>query len=557
MTLKKYCLLYLMLLCYLNIQAQNKEGKIIDTLQTERLEEVIISPFHINTKLQNTPASIGILSKKDLLQNNTTDISTVINTVSGVFMQSSNFTTNRISIRGIGARTPYGTNKIRAFYGNIPLTSGNSETVIDDIDLENLNQIEIIKGPLSSVYGAGLGGAILISPQLSKKNGQTAGISTVAGSYGLLKNSLNYSLNEKQGSLNLSYHKLKTDGWRENSAYNRERITLAGELFKKENSKLTYFSNYTYLKAYIPSSINKIMFDTNPQAGAPNWVASKGLKEYKSTLAGLAYDSKLNENLHNSTSIFINYKDSNEPRPFDILRQYTFATGVRTQFSGNFRIASIENQFIAGVEYFADNYKGNTFENLYKQNNGQGSLQGNQLTETGQKRHFYNVFAQIRTLLSKHFEIQAGLNYNKTQFELENYDLTLTQNYSYDGIFSPQLSLLFKPNEQQTVYFSASRGFSLPATEETLTSSGTINTDIKPENGYNFEIGSKCYFFNKKLYTEVSIYRMEIKDLLVAKRVGDDQYVGVNAGETFHQGIEMKLNHNWPINKFFTLNSYA
>lgn len=557
MILKKYCLLYLMLLCYLNIQAQNKEGKTIDSLKTENLKEVLISPLHINTNLQDTPASIGILSKKDLLQNNTTDISTVINTVSGVFMQSSNFTTNRISIRGIGARTPYGTNKIRAFYGNIPLTSGNSETVIDDIDLENLNQIEIIKGPLSSVYGAGLGGAILISPQLSKKNGQTAGISTVAGSYGLLKNSLNYSLNEKQGSLNLSYHKLKTDGWRENSAYNREGITLAGELFKKENSKLTYFSNYTYLKAYIPSSINKIMFDTNPQAGAPNWVASKGFKEYKSTLAGLAYDSNLNENLHNSTSIFINYKDSNEPRPFDILRQYTFATGVRTQFSGNFRIASIENQFITGIEYFADNYKGNTFENLYKQNNGQGSLQGNQLTETGQKRHFYNVFSQIRTLLSKQFEIQAGLNYNKTQFEVENYDLTLTQNYSYDGIFSPQLSLLFKPNEQQTVYFSASRGFSLPATEETLTSSGTINTDIKPENGYNFEIGSKCYFFNKKLYTEFSIYRMEIKDLLVAKRVGDDQYVGVNAGETFHQGIEMKLNHNWPINKFFTLNSYA
>lgn len=169
MILKKYCLLYFLLICYLNIQAQNKEGKTIDSLKTENLKEVLISPLHINTNLQDTPASIGILSKKDLLQNNTTDISTVINTVSGVFMQSSNFTTNRISIRGIGTRTPYGTNKIRAFYGNIPLTSGNSETVIDDIDLENLNQIEIIKGPLSSVYGAGLGGAILISPQLSKK----------------------------------------------------------------------------------------------------------------------------------------------------------------------------------------------------------------------------------------------------------------------------------------------------------------------------------------------------------------------------------------------------
>lgn len=363
-------------------------------------------------------------------------------------------------------------------------------------------------------------------------------------------------MNEKHSSLNLSYHKLEIEGWRKNSAYNREGITLAGELFKKQNSKLTYFSNYTYLKAFIPSSINKTMFENSPQSGAPTWVASKGYKEYKSTLAGLAYDFKINENLSNSTSIFINYKDSNEPRPFDILRQYTFASGARTQFLGNFKIKEIENQFIAGIEYFTDNYTGNTFENLYQQNNGQGSLQGNQLTENRQKRHFYNIFSQIRTLLSKYFEVQAGLNYNKTQFELENYNLNSTQEYSYDGIFSPQLSLLFKASEQRTFYFSASHGFSLPATEETLASNGKINPDIKPENGYNFEAGGKLYFFNKKLYTEFAVYRMEIKDLLVAKRVGDDQYVGVNAGKTFHEGIEITLKHNWQINRFFALNSY-
>lgn len=556
MNLKKYCLSLFVFFVFQNILAQKKEGKNIDSLGTEKLKEVVISSLHIDNNLLNTPASIGILSKKDLLQNNATDITTVINTIPGVFMQSSNFATTRISIRGIGARTTYGTNKIRAFYGSIPLTSGNSETVIDDIDLENLNQIEIIKGPLSSVYGAGLGGAILISPQLSKNGNQSAGISSVFGSFGLLKNSLNFGLDEKNGSLNISCHNLKTDGWRENSAYKREGITLAGELFRKKNSKLTYFSNYTYLKAFIPSSINKNTFENNPKSGAPTWVASKGYKEYKSTLGGLAYDFKINKNLNNSTSVFINYKDSNEPRPFDILRQYTFATGARTQFSGNFKTGRIENNFIAGIEYFTDTYKGNTFENLYQQNNGLGSLEGNQLTETGQKRHFYNIFSQLRTLLSDQFEIQAGLNYNKTKFSLDNYIENTNQEYSYDGIFSPQLSLLFKPNSQQTVYFSVSRGFSLPATEETLTSEGTINTNIKPENGYNFEVGGKLYFFNKKLYTEIAVYRMEIKDLLVAKRVGDDQYAGLNAGKTFHEGIEITLNHNWPINRFFSLNSY-
>jgi len=557
---KKYLLFLFILFISKNILAQEKEVQNIDSVKTQKLNEVLISPLHINRDLQNSPASIGILSEKELLRNNTTDISNVINTIPGVFMQSSNITTTRISIRGIGARTPYGTNKIRAFYGSIPLTSGNSETVIDDIDLQNINQIEVIKGPLSSIYGAGLGGAILISPQTLKNGQYQAEVSSVFGSFGLLKNRVSFDLNEKSSSVSLNYHNLKTDGWRENSAYNREGITLSGELFRKKNSKLTYFSNYTYLKAYIPSSINKTAFDNNPQSGAPTWVASKGFKEYKSTLGGLAYDFKINDHLTNSTSVFINYKDSNEPRPFDVLRQYTFASGVRTQFSGDFTIGKIKNQFIGGIEYFRDNYSGNTFENLYQQNNGNGSLQGDQLTATDQKRHFYNIFSQIRTLLSDQFEIQAGLNYNKTKFELQD-DFPASANnpkekYSYDGIFSPQLSFLYKPNEVRTFYFSVSRGFSLPATEETLTSTGNINPDIKPETGYNFELGGKLHFFNKKLHTQIAVYRMEIKDLLVAKRIGDDQYEGVNAGKTFHEGIEISLNHNWPINRIFNLNSY-
>ena len=529
-----------------------------DSIQkTKILDEVLISSFHINDSLQNAPASIGILSKKDLQANNSTDISIAMNRIAGVYMQSANITTNRISIRGIGARTPYGTNKIRAFYGNIPLTSGNSETTIEDIDLENINQVEIIKGPLSSIYGAGLGGAILISPKTSENS---ASISTTHGSYGLMKNTISYGLDTKNGSLNLSYHKLETDGWRENSAYNREGITLEGELFRKKNSKLTYFSNYTYLKAYIPSSINKETFENNPRAGAPTWVVSKGFKEYKSFLGGLAYDFKISDNISNSTSIFVNYKDNNEPRPFDILRQYTFASGARTQFSGNFSIGKMKTLWNAGLEYFRDDFVGRTIENLYEENNGNGNLEGNKLTETNQDRDFYNAFAQLRILLSKKIEFQAGLNFNKTKFQLDNIfpsENASSEKYSYDAIWSPQVSFLFKPNNLQTIYISASRGFSLPSIEETLTENGTINPNIKPESGYNFEIGGKFYFFNRNLYTEISAYRMQINDLLVAQRVGDDQYVGINAGETLHQGIEFSANYNLVLSKTFSINLFA
>src|SRR5690606_17276668 len=109
-----------------------------DSISATRLSEVVISSYHINDSLMNAPASVGILTAAELQRNNNTDISMAMNMISGVQMQSATFNTNRISIRGIGARTPYGTNKIRAFFGNIPLTSGDSETTIEDLDIENI-----------------------------------------------------------------------------------------------------------------------------------------------------------------------------------------------------------------------------------------------------------------------------------------------------------------------------------------------------------------------------------------------------------------------------------
>lgn len=374
-----------------------------------------------------------------------------------------------------------------------------------------------------------------------------------------MKNTISYGLNTSSSSLNLSYHKLQTEGFRDNSAYNREGITLTGEFFKKKKSRLMYFGNYTYMKAYIPSSITKEAFENTPRAAAPTWVASQGYEEYNSYLGGLAYDWNVTDGIENSTSVFINIKENYEPRPFDILTQNTAAYGARTQFSGKFNIWSMQSQYIVGAEYFRDGFEGSTLANLYEDNNGLGSLEGSRLTGTEQNRDFVNAFAQLRIQLSRKFELQAGVNFNKTRFDLANTfpaENRSKENYNYNGIWSPQLSFLYKPSTLQTLYVSVSRGFSLPSIEETLTAEGTINPNIRPENGYNFELGGKFYLSDKNLYAEFAIYHMQIKDLLVAQRVGDDQYIGVNAGETTHQGIEIALNYNWTISPSLALEPY-
>jgi len=525
-----------------------------------KIQPVIISGYHVNDSLLKAPASVSILSSWDLQRNNNADIAPVLNTLPGVFMQSGGINTNRISIRGIGARTPYGTNKIRAFYGSIPLTSGDSETTIEDIDLQMLDNVEVIKGPLSSVYGAGLGGAILLTPKHQNMLGSRAIASSTFGSFGLQKNTLNYGYSDTHGSLNVSYHNLNSDGWRNNSTYKREGITLAGQALQTRNSSLTYFGNYTYMKAFIPSSINLDTYTNNPQAAAPTWAASKGFERYKSWMGGLAYDFRIAERVENSTSVFASGKQNYEPRPFDILTQDNTAWGTRTQFKGFIPIGKRQLNIIAGAEYFNDGFTGGTYQNLYQDNNGNGSLEGVRLTGNEQKRSFINVFAQARAELSNQWEIQAGVNYNKTNFDLDTTfpsENRSSEKYSYDGFWAPQASLLFKPEALQTVYASASRGFSMPAIEETLTPQGTINPNIKPESGYNFEVGYKAYWLSKQLYTEVSVYNMQVNNLLVAQRVGDDQYVGVNAGKTLHQGIEATVKATIALGGSWRLWPYA
>ncbi len=539
----------LLFLSFLFIQP-NLSAQIRDSAITE-LQTATITHFMVNDSLLNVPVSISILDEKSIQSNNSTEISWVLNKAPGVFMQSGSINTNRISIRGLGARTPYGTNRIRGFYGNIPLTSGDSETTIEDLDLEQISQIEIIKGPMSSIYGAGLGGAILLHPKKSNFNGSEFRFSTTVGSFDLLKNNAGFSWRDDHSSLNYGFSRIQSDGFRKNSDYFREGHTISGDVYRNEKHRLSYLFNQTYLKSYIASSINEIDFQENPSSAAANWQAAQGYEQYTNWMGGLDYAYQLSPKTELAAAVYFATKEGYEPRPFDILTQNTQTYGGRIQLSGS-SIFNLPVQFVLGGELFQDEYDGKTFENLYETNDGNGSLQGSQLTQTLQDRFFYNLFAQIRIPIYKKWEIQAGLNFNRTQFDLtnafpqEDFDQS---KHAYDPIFSPQVSLLFHPNKNQTFFASFSRGYSYPSIDEMLNEDGCVNTSIQPETGNNLEIGYKL--FSPKFHLEISAYRMTVKDLLVSERVAEDQYIGVNAGKTLHQGIEISshykfvLNRNW------------
>lgn len=99
----------------------------------------------------------------------------------------------------------------------------------------------------------------------------------------------------------------------------------------------------------------------------------------------------------------------------------------------------------------------------------------------------------------------------------------------------------YHPSQQTSIYAAVSHGFSPPSLEETLTPQGAINPDIKPEIGWNYEIGSRGRLLEGLFDYDLALYHMNVKNLLVARRTADDLYIGINAGETNHNGIEWAL----------------
>ena len=516
--------------------------KIFLNREIDQLAEVVVKSSNIPLELRRIPASVSLISEKDLARTDNFNLVQNFNFVPGVFVSQGALNTNKINIRGIGARSQYTTNRIKAYINGIPLTTAEGELTLDDFDGEYLDRVEIFKGPVSSVFGAGLGGAINLYTKKNRRDQKSIRTAYSYGSFNTQKTRANLSYVKDSLDISLNYNQVKSDGYRENGAYDRISLLGSAGLLNRSGNYWSFFYAFTNLKAYIPSSLNSTDFMEKPEKAAFTWNEAAGYESYDKNIFGISYEHTFSEKLRNLSSVFYNSRDGYEPRPFDILDDFRRSLGARTRFNFNTYLFEKEAELSFGAEAMLEYYETGTFENLYEEIEERRSVAGDRLSLNEQNRNYLNVFAQLNANLAPGLDLEAGLNFNTTVYELQDKfyanEIDQSGKYRFDPVVSPRVGLNYEAFTGKHVYISASHGFSTPTVAETLTPGGMINTDLKTETGWNYEIGFKGNWLKNKLYTEVNLYSIQIRNLLVARRVGPDQYVGVNAGKSDHNGIE-------------------
>lgn len=512
----------------------------------KNLDEIIITSNNFQSRLNALPAAVSMIDSEGISKNNEINIAPILNCVPGVFMHNGTLTTNRITIRGIGSRNLFGTTKLRAYYQDIPLTNGSGASTIEDIEMSALGRIEISKGPSSSMYGAGLGGTIQLIPNKGTIDEVMVNSGITVGSFGLQRYVVQANLGNLNNSGMLTYSNAHSDGYRDNNETDKQVITATSNHFINEANKLTFVGNYTDLKAYIPSSINENAFINDPTSAAFTWSRAKGYEDYQRAFFGLSWQHDYSLKTRQHTSVFTSTLNSYEPRPFNILNEKTNGIGLRSRIASTTSIFNNALDWNFGGEVFKDTNTYQTYENLYNDFPAEvGSVKGDLLSDFKEKRSYFNIFFDSKYQLSSKMLLTFGLNFNYTFYKLydrfETDGIDYSGDYNFGSILSPKLGLVYDLSQNSMVYTTVSHGFSPPTLEETLLPDGVINSDIKPESGWNYEIGSRGNLFNNTLFYDVSLYRMAVKNLLVARRTANDEYIGVNAGKTNYNGIEATL----------------
>lgn len=524
-------------LCFLSPVFAQQE----DSLRQTTLQEVVIRAFEQNRKLRDIPAAVNYVGQETLQQYNPSSLVSAVNATPGIHMEERSPGSYRINIRGSSLRSPFGVRNVKVYYNDLPFTDPGGNTYLNAFGYYNIRSIEIIKGPGSSLYGAGTGGVMLLQGiDTAQKKGVQADYS--AGSYGL--QNINAALiTANQSSRNtIDFQHQQSNGYRVHTAMHRDVLNWNGLDKISDRTQLLTTFLYSHLYYETPGALTSSEFKTNPRqarpaaAGFPSAVQMNAHVDQQLFFGGLSLRQSFSDHFSNTSSAYGSYTNFQNPT----IRNYSINaephTGGRTVFSFKTSAGQTRITIDAGAEYQQN------FSTISVYKNKAGSADSMQSMDDVHTRQYFE-FLQF-SLENNNWLLTASSSLNNMDVNFRHYYPSIfpaNQSKNFNNQLEPRFSLT-KKFRTFSVYGSFAKGFSPPATTELLPSGSHINLDLEAEQGFNYELGIRGTLLHR-LYVDVNGFMFYLNQTIVQRRdlSGGDYYT--NSGKTKQRGIDTYISY--------------
>lgn len=166
----------------------------------------------------------------------------------------------QISIRGFGSRSAFGVRGIRLYVDGIPATMPDGQGQISNIDINSIQDVEVLRGPFSALYGNASGGVINVTTETGKQP-PTLEASSYYGSYGSWRYGLKATGAMGDGTqpgdvdYTVSTTRFTTHGYRDHSGARKNLANAKLGVRLDDVSKLSLIFNSVDIKADDPADL--------------------------------------------------------------------------------------------------------------------------------------------------------------------------------------------------------------------------------------------------------------------------------------------------------------
>jgi iron complex outermembrane receptor protein len=518
-----------------------------ETDAAEPIDEIVVTSLRMNSSLQDAARSISVVEKSQIQDGRQMlALDESLAGVAGLYLQSSqNFSQDlRISIRGYGARSSFGVRGVRIFVDGIPESLPDGQSQVDGIDLGTADQIEVLRGPSSTLYGNAAGGVIAVTSELGSTEPYVEG-SISAGDYDFQRYQLKAAASGDSLDYLVSASYTAIDGYRAHSEFESTSLAARFAYRPSEQDELRFsLSVVDQPIAQDAGGIDAAQVEDDPSsARARNVLFDAGEELDQQKVTALYKTDRLGGEL--TIRNYYANRDFANKLPFtgggavDLQRFYY---GLGAQYASA-QSSSSKIHFVTGFDLDRQDDDRKRFDN------NEGAIEA-LVFDQNEKVESNGVFVQTSLEVSESWNVSAGLRFDDVDFDV-------TDRFVADGDdsgvvsfqeWSPSLSASY--TSDAGVWFAAfGTSFETPTTTEFANPSGAggFNQSLRPQTSESLEIGFKSMIGRMAL--AMAAFHIDLEDELVpfelATAPGRTFYA--NAGASTRKGLEAELS--WSISE--------
>ncbi len=494
------------------------------------------------------PGNVTVIDREQIERSGLRDVPELLRRLAGVYVNnlSGSPAGYGVEVRGFNDGGGGGSNTLVLVDGRRLNEPDSSPTDWASLRLDNVERIEIVRGPASAAWGDNaVGGVVQIFTRRGEGDTQ-ATLEGHAGSYDNYGGSFYAGGSRGPVTASLFADGLDSDNYRDRSDFWSAKLESNVRVALGENWSIEVSGGYLEDERDQPGALSQLQISMLGRRAANPATQGDVLSRKRHHVDGRIEWTPRKGMLFTLRPYYQERDDDGQitvPPSLRFLNDTEVETfGVNPQGQIDHKWGWGSNRFLFGADILRDDIR--VDDTSIDTSTG---MQAFPPSSAESKRRIYAGYVQDEFEIAKRVTLSAGLRYDSA--EISGRDLVNGGRFetadSDDDFWSPKAAIVVRLCAEASAYFSYARGFRLPNVDEAFGFFG-FNEELEPERSDSYEIGFKLR--DEKIHFDAAFYRLDVDDEILLNHEIDAEFppfgffpnpTSVNIDRVRHQGVEV------------------